>query len=369
MQPSGTPLMTGRKRQGFQRALLDWYARNARDLPFRRTRDPYRIYLAEIMLQQTRVDQGLPYYERFLEQFPSLTALAAASGEAVLKAWEGLGYYSRARNLHRTARTLVEAYGGKFPEDIDVLQRLPGIGRYTAGAIASIAFGKQVPVLDGNVKRVLARLYKEEDPVASLPVEKRLWEYAAALVPPEKPGDFNQAMMELGACICLPRVPRCAACPARRYCAAFEVGIQESLPVRPPVKAVPQHEVVVAAIRRGGRYLIGRRPQNGLLGGLWEFPGGKIIPGENSRDALIRECREELGVTVKVGEPVAVLKHAYTHFRVTLHVYRCSIKAGKITAAFHEEVRWVFPAEFAQYAFPKANHKFLHLLLEEASGQ
>ncbi|MBI3119584.1 MAG: A/G-specific adenine glycosylase, partial [Candidatus Hydrogenedentes bacterium] len=217
-----------------RRALLAWYRQEARDLPWRRTADPYRIWISEVMLQQTRVDQGLPYYERFLDAFPDLATLAAASEDQVLKAWEGLGYYTRARNLHKTAQTVAEQHGGKLPERAELLQLLPGVGRYTAGAIASICFGERVPVLDGNVKRVLARVHRIEDSIDDPATEKELWILAAELVPPRGPGEFNQSMMELGARLCTPKKPRCEECPVSAHCSAFAAGVQELLPARNP---------------------------------------------------------------------------------------------------------------------------------------
>ncbi len=349
--------------RAFQQALLAWYDAEARDLPWRRTREPYRVYLAEIMLQQTRVDQGRPYYERFVQRFPTVEALAAANEQDVLKQWEGLGYYTRARNLHRAARIIVEQYGGRFPDAPEVLQLLPGVGKYTAGAIASIAFDVPAPILDGNVKRVLARLHHITEPI-DLPVaDALLWEQAAAMTPRRRPGDYNQAMMELGARICTPKSPFCEECPVQSHCDARALGDQDSLPARLPKKSVPHYETALAAIRRDGAYLIGKRPSEGFLGGLWEFPGGKIQAGESAQDAVIRECREELGVEVKVGGLIAVAKHAYTHFKVTLNVYSCSLAQGEPQPRFHAELRWAQPEEFSALPFPKGNHKFLHLLL------
>lgn len=348
--------------RALRRALSAWYRDNARDLPWRRTRDPYAVWVSEIMLQQTRVEQGLPYFERFLRAFPTVQRLAAAHEDEVFKAWEGLGYYGRARNLHRAARMVVEQSGGCFPTTAADWRRLPGVGRYTAGAVASIAFGERVPVLDGNVKRALARLFDIAECVDTPAVEARLWDLAGALVPKRNPGDLNQALMELGATVCLPRSPRCDTCPVRGQCGALRRGVQEALPVRRRAAAVPHHDVVVAVIRRRGRYLIGRRPPEGLLGGLWEFPGGKVRAGETHAEALERELREELGVGISVGEPIAAVRHAYTHLRVTLHVYACAITDGEPVAGTHTALRWARRGDFARYAFPKANHKFLGLL-------
>ncbi len=344
-------------------ALLAWFEREARDLPWRRTRAPYHVWLAEVLLQQTRVEQGLPYYERFLARFPTLADLAAARLDEVLKLWEGLGYYTRARNLHRAARIVAKDHGGELPQSASVLQLLPGVGKYTARAVASIAYNEPVPVVDGNVKRVLSRLYDLEEPIEAAPSEARLWAWAGELLPDKRPGDFNQAMMELGARICTPRNIRCDECPVAVHCRAFTAGVQTARPVRKPRKPAPHKEIVVAVIRaQDGKYLIGKRRAEGLLGGLWEFPGGKIKAGESPETALLRECQEELGVTVKVGGIIATVKHAYTHLRVTLNVYRCTILSGVPAAHWHDELTWVSRDELGQYAFPKANHKFLPLL-------
>lgn len=348
-----------------RRALLAWFSREARVLPWRQTRDPYLIWLCEVIMQQTRIDQGLPYYERYAARYPAVRDLAAAPEDAVLKLWEGLGYYTRARNMHRTAKRIVEEYNGEFPRKAELLQLLPGIGRYAAGAIASIAFGEAVPVVDGNVRRVLSRLFDLDACIDEPQTERELWRIAASLVPTSNPGDFNQAIMELGATFCSPRKPNCAACPVSAWCLARARGVQEERPVRKPKTAPPHHEVVVAVIARGGRYLIGKRPPEGLLGGLWEFPGGKVQPGETHQQALARECREELGVVVRPGGLIATVKHAYTHFRITLNAYHCAIIGNKQMpkqSRAHTELRWVPPAEFDDYAFPKANLKFLPLL-------
>ena len=346
----------------FRTDLLAWFEREARDLPWRRTKDPYHIWLSEVLLQQTRVDQGLPYYLRFLERFPTVHDLARARADEVMKLWEGLGYYNRARNLHQAAKVVVADHGGAVPSKASMLQMLPGIGKYTAGAIASIAYQEPVPVVDGNVKRVLARIYDIAEPVDATATDQRLWALAEGLLPKKHPGDFNQAMMELGARICTPRKPRCFECPVAQECVAHANGSENERPVKKPRKAVPHKEIVVAAIQRDGSYLIGLRPPEGLLGGLWEFPGGKVEPGESHAVALLRECREELGVEIKAGGLVATVQHAYTHLRVTLNVYRCALVSGEPVPHFHTALQWVKPDEFDQFAFPKANHKFLSLL-------
>jgi A/G-specific adenine glycosylase len=345
-----------------RQALLRWYRAHRRDLPWRRTRDPYHVWISEIILQQTRVEQGTPYFERFVAAFPTIHDLAAASETKVLKLWEGLGYYRRARLLHQAAKHIVHQSNGELPVTADAWLAIPGVGRYTAGAIASIAFDEPAPVLDGNVKRVLARWLDIDDEIEQAVTLQRLWTVAETLVRGKHPGDFNQAMMELGARVCTPKAPQCAACPVARYCAAYAAGTQDQRPVRRAKQPVPHKEIVVAVIHRNGRYLLGKRPSDGLLGGLWEFPGGKINPGENHEQALLREVREELGMTVKPGGLVACVRHAYSHFRVTLNVYKCTPLNGAATAHTHTELRWVRKQDFHRYAFPKANHKFLGLL-------
>ncbi len=342
--------------------LLAWFRADARDLPWRRTCDPYAVWVSEIILQQTRVDQGLPYYERFLKTLPTVEALAGASEDTVLKLWEGLGYYTRARNLHKAARLITEEYGGQLPRKAELLQLLPGIGKYTAGAIASIAFDEPVPVVDGNVKRVLSRIFNIEACIDGTEGDRETWKQAALLVPRKHPGDFNQSMMELGARICSPKNPRCAECPVAKECLAHLHGIEEQRPVRRPRKTPPHQEIVVAAIRRNGKYLIGKRGTEGMLAGLWEFPGGPTGPGESHEIALIRECWEELGVTVSVGGLIAAVDHAYTHLKVTVNVYRCTLVKGSPRANKHAALDWVMPTEFPEYAFPKAYHLFLGLL-------
>ncbi|MBX7257438.1 MAG: A/G-specific adenine glycosylase [Candidatus Hydrogenedentes bacterium] len=345
-----------------RRDLLAWYRAEARDLPWRRTKDPYAVWISEIMLQQTRIDQGTPYFERFMSAFPTVQALAAAADDEVLKLWEGLGYYTRARNLHRAARMVVEDRRGVFPDTAAEWQQLPGVGRYTAGAIASIAFGERAPVVDGNVIRVLTRLFDIADPADSSETRSRLWDLAGELVPSDAPGDFNQAMMELGARVCTPKRPDCGACPIREHCEGLRRGVQEERPVRRAKKAVPHHEYVVAVVKHNGRFLIAKRPPRGLLGGLWEFPGSRVGAKESHQRALERMMRDEFSVDVKTGGLIASVNHAYSHFRVTMNVYACVVVDGKPAPAVHAEMRWVPRAHLSRYAFPKANLKFLPLL-------
>lgn len=353
----------------FAKKLLGWYEKNKRDLPWRRTHDAYRIWLSEILLQQTRVEAVIPYYHRFLERFPDVFALANAPQDDVLKTWEGAGYYARARNLHRTAKIVANERGGKFPRTVEGLLELPGIGRYTAGAIASIAFKKDAPVVDGNVIRVLCRYFGiREDPKLRA-TQERLWGLATELIPAGQAREFNQAMMELGATVCLPKNPRCLLCPLCKDCFARQDGLQNALPVRRAKQELP-HKVIAAGViykkGRGGQslILIQQRLSEGLLGGLWEFPGGKVETGESLRDCVTREVREELGIEVTVGEELIVVDHAFSHFSITLHAFRCEFVSGRIRMQSAQRVLWVKPEELELYAFPVANKRIIAALLK-----
>jgi A/G-specific adenine glycosylase len=332
-------------RAAFIERSLDWFARNARDLHWRRERCPYRVWVAEVMLQQTRVETVSSYYERFLARFPTIHVLAAAPLEAVLKVWEGLGYYARARNLHAAARQVVAARGGRLPDTFDGLLALPGVGRYIAGAVASIAFGRDVPAVDGNVRRVLCRVFGIREDVTRSAVQRELERLAADLLPPGRAGAFNEALMELGATVCTPRSPRCDRCPLRDLCLAHADGDAEALPVRRPRKRVPHYDVAAAVtVRDDGRVLVAQRNAGDMLGGLWEFPGGKRERGETLPECLAREMREEMDVEVGVGELLLVVEHAYTHFRITLHAFRCRLLSGEPCCLDCAAFRWATPA-------------------------
>jgi A/G-specific adenine glycosylase len=334
--------------------LLDWYAAESRRLPWRDHPDPYAIWVSEVMLQQTRVETVIPYFKRWMARFPTLESLPDASQGEVLAIWEGLGYYSRARNLHRAARILVEEYGGEIPQDVKSLRRLPGIGRYTAGAIASIAFGLDEPTLDGNIRRVLARLFDLQLPARSPQGEALLWKLAAEHLPPGKAGEYNQALMDLGAVICTP-TPKCEICPLSGDCQARALGVQGERPIKTPKPRVPHYTVTAAVICRDGQVLIGQRPPDGLLGGLWEFPGGKLEPGEQSETGLRREIREELGVEVGIGEPIGVYSHAYTHFRVTVQAFYCDLVDGEPQNLHHTALTWADKPSLKDYPMGKVD--------------
>jgi A/G-specific adenine glycosylase len=356
---------------GLAQQLLDWYREHQRDLPWRHTHDAYRIIVAEFMLHQTRVSTVLPYYERFLQLFPDWAALARATLDDVLKAWEGLGYYARARHLHQLAQQVWTEYQGQLPESAERLRALPGIGEYTVGAVLSMAFGQDRPAIDGNVRRVLCRMFQITDDPTGPAGREQLQKMATALLPGGLAGTFNQALMDLGATVCTPRRPACllgtpyplsGVCPWSASCRARQLGIQESLPVKRQRKPLPHYDIAAGVIWRGQQMLIAQRPPRGLLGGLWEFPGGKREPGESLEECLRREIQEELGIAVEVGALLASVEHAYTHFRITLHTFHCWYRSGEPHCAACIAWRWVTVAELDQYAFPAANRKMIHML-------
>lgn len=346
--------------------LLDWYKENARKLPWRECSDPYAIWVSEVMLQQTRVETVIPYFERWMERFPEIASLAVADQSEVLNLWEGLGYYSRARNLHRAAKVVVEEYGGILPADIRALRRLPGIGRYTAAAIASIAFGLDEAALDGNIRRVLSRVFDVDEPDRSADGERRLWSLAKQHLPAGRAGEFNQALMDMGATVCTAKSPDCSKCPIREFCQAYALGIQDQRPVRQAKPKPPHYQVTAAVISRDGKIFIARRPQHGLLAGMWEFPGGKVHQGEGLRECLQRELMEELAVKVRVGEPVGVYEHAYTHFSITLHAFECRLGNGSEPQALeHSEFAWVEPGELIDYPMGKVDRQIASRIAQE----
>ena len=341
------------------RKLLRWFEGRDRSVPGRGESDPYRVWVAEVMAQQTRISTVIPYYEAFLERFPDVETLAAAQLDDVLKAWEGLGYYGRARNLHRAAAMVCERFQGRVPADPEELRSLPGVGAYTAGAIASIGFGLPEPAVDGNVRRVLCRLHDLEDPPpARLDQLAREWIDRAG----GAARDLNQALMDLGSSVCRPLGPLCDECPLAEECAARASG---TIPLRPRPRRrppLPHHDIAAALVWRGRRLFIARRPDEGLLGGLWEFPGGKVEPGETPSEAAVREVREEAGLRIRVLGPAGVVQHAYSHFRITLHFFHARWITGDVADAASASRRWVLPGELEDYAFPAANRDLIQRL-------
>lgn len=344
-------------------ALIEWFAAHKQDLPWRQNGDPYAIWISEIMLQQTQVGTVIPYYTRFMTAFPTVRALAAADQGQVLKLWEGLGYYSRARNLHRAAQIIVQEFDGVFPEALPDMRRLPGIGPYTAGAVASLAFGQDAALLDGNVIRILTRLFDIGDDVGQHAIRQRLWQLAENILPPGRAAAWNEGLMELGRLVCTPRQPDCAACPVNQFCEARKQGTVEQRPVKKPKAKTPHVDVTAGVIADDhGRLLIAQRRQDGMLGGLWEFPGGKRESGETLVQCLQREILEELGIEIAVGEQIGVVQHAYTHLRITLYAFRCQYVSGEPQALEVSDWKWVTPASLQDYAFPVTDQKIIAML-------
>jgi A/G-specific adenine glycosylase len=342
--------------------IAEWYADNHRLLPWRDTRDPYLIWVSEVMLQQTQVATVIPYYASFVELFPYVETLAQSDMQDVLKAWEGMGYYARARNLHRAAIEVCERHGGRIPDDPLQFRALPGVGDYICAAVQSIAFGAPMAVVDGNVKRVLARLSGIETPANRTSGGGVFREAAQRLLDTADPGTFNQAVMELGALVCKPMSPSCDYCPLGDHCLAKRESRQRDLPVREKRAPRPTQHVAVGVVENDGRVLITLRKPKGLLGGLWEFPGGKVAEGESAREACEREIVEETGLSVEVGDQVARVSHGYTHLKVELDVFRCRYRGGEVVLDGPVDYRWIRLDEIGDYPIPKASHKILPFL-------
>ncbi|MDZ7265544.1 MAG: A/G-specific adenine glycosylase [candidate division KSB1 bacterium] len=354
--------MTTKERLEIQQQLIAWFEQNQRRLPWRTTQDPYRIWVAEVMLQQTQVKTVLDYYDRFLDQFPDLPSLAKAPVQQVLKLWEGLGYYARARNLHRAAQIILAEKQGQIPTDTAQFLTLPGVGDYMAAAVLSQAFNAPLAAVDGNVKRVLARLFALEIPVNQSASGKIFKEQAEWLLDHARPGAFNQAMMELGATICRPKRPECDKCPIRSFCQAFLSQRQTELPIKTSTRSIPEYHIAVGVIYNHGKLLVVRRKNDGLLGGMWEFPGGRIRHPEDAADACVRTIKEKLNLDVIVTAFLLQVRHAYSHFKIVVHVFQCAYQHGTIMLNGPEEYRWISMAEIDQYPFHGVNHKFIPLL-------
>ncbi len=335
----------------FANRLLEWYQENKRSLPWRGHPDPYAVWVSEIMLQQTRVEAVIPYFQRWMERFPTIAALAQAPEGDVLSTWEGLGYYARARNLRRAAQVVVEQYGRELPRDADRLRKLPGIGRYTAGAIASIAFGQDEPALDGNARRVLARVFGVVEPADSPRGTRLLWALAAKHLPNGQAGDYNQALMDLGATICVPTNPRCPVCPVRGMCQARKLSMQAELPMLKAKKSVPHRVMAAAVITRGSRVLLAQRPSNGLLGGMWEFPNGI---GRNV-ETVVRKLYQ---LEVQCGKPLGVVEHGYSHYSVSVHAFRCE----PVSVPKAKNLRWVPMRRLSEFPMGRVDRQIARKL-------
>jgi len=351
-----------KNRRFIQKNLIKWFVQNQRDLPWRKTYDPYQVWISEIMLQQTQIKTALPYFDRWMRAFPDIRSVADAHEDKVLKLWEGLGYYSRARNLQKAAKMIMEKYEGRFPDQFEEILDLSGIGRYSAGAITSIGFNQNWPVVDGNVIRVLARLSGFTENTRLPKNVKRFWGWAEQLIPKGQARFFNQGMMELGALVCAPKNPKCNDCPLQKICVANRKGIAENLPNRGESQAKISIRVTCAVIRHKGKIFIQKRPNKGLMGGLWEFPGGKTKQGETDQRAIHREIKEELGVTIKNVKKISRIKHGYTKFDVDLHCFSADLDDGKIRLTAATEGKWVSQKSLKKFAFPAADRKLIENL-------
>ncbi len=343
--------------KSFSTELLSWYRNNKRDLPWRRTKDPYKIWISEMMLQQTTVATVIPYYERWFKLFPTVKDLARADIQDVLKAWQGLGYYARARNLHKAAQIIVADYQSTIPKDPLLVRALPGFGPYSTGSVLSIAYDLPLTIIDANVRRVIMRILALNG-FADTKQDEKVGLYLKKIFPKKEAGDFNQALMELGALICRSKEPLCIMCPVSKFCKAFEQGIQEIIP-EPKIKVIKDVHAVIAIIKDKNKYLIQQRPSTGLLADMWEFPGGKIEAGESAQEALIREVREELGIKVVKSAMLFDVVHFYTQFRVKLSVFKCDINKIPITTVSR---KWVDLSSIHKYPMPSGSAKIVRRL-------
>ena len=361
-----------REIEELQRCLIRWFREHARDLPWRRSRDAYRVWISEVMLQQTQVATVIPYFEKFLAAFPTVRELAAAPEEQVLRLWEGLGYYRRARQLLAAAQRIVRDHGGEFPSDGDSVRRLPGIGRYTAGAILSIAFDRPEPILEANTVRLFSRLSLERGPITSTTTRNRLWDVAAQLVPTRDARLFNQAAMELGSLLCTPRAPRCDLCPIAHLCPTRQQGLQEQIPAAAP--KMVREDVVEAAIViwAAERVLIRRCGPAERWAGMWDFPRFAVTQTEPKQ--LTRELKtktqELIGIAVKIGEQLMTLRHAVTRFNITLHCFQAEPQCpeGQTPTVASEELRWVQPSELETYPLSVTGRKIGKMITDKHRG-
>jgi A/G-specific adenine glycosylase len=357
------PVRLGLKRkEGLRKKLLAWYSVQQRDLPWRGAKDPYAVWISEVMLQQTQVQTVIPYYLRFLKAFPTIEHLARADTQELLRLWAGLGYYSRAKNLQRAAREIIRCHAGKFPSSYAEALALPGIGRYTAGAILSIAFDLPCPVLDGNIVRVLTRLFSLRGDPKERRLQNLLWQHAQELVPNRHPGDFNQAIMELGAVVCSPRQPRCLLCPWQSECQARKDGVQEVLPEKRKIFAVEKVHWAVAVITHRRRVLIVRRTKGRLLKDLWEFPGGEFSETRQVKAILAKRVFQDLGLNIRLLQPLTTIRHTITHRRITLVVFEAQLETAAAIKVRGNEAKWVRREDLEKFPFASASQRIVRIL-------
>ena len=347
-----------------QQQLLDWFTAYGRDLPWRRTYLPYHIWISEIMLQQTQMARAIIYFQRWIERFPDIASLAQAAEEEVLRLWEGLGYYSRARNIHKTAQILVTHHNGRLPADHRLLRTLPGIGPYTAGAVMSLAFNEEFPAVDANIERLFSRVFNLTESVKEKKTQTFIWQAARDLIPMAKARNFNQALMELGALVCTPKDPDCMHCPLNSLCEASRLGVAHERPVLPPTRKSIRVEMATGVLTHRGKIFIQKRLADGVWANLWEFPGGRLEPGENPEATVVREFYEETELVVQCLEKVRVIKHNYTRYRVFLHCYTCELQYGQSVPRLHaaQEYRWIEKEALDDFAFPAPHRRLIEIL-------
>lgn len=350
-------------RRRLQQRLLSWFDKSRRPLPWRRNRDPYQIWVSEVMLQQTQAATVVRFFEPFLEAFPTLADLAGADERDVLRRWEGLGYYRRARDLHRGARALVAAHGGCFPDDPEALREVPGIGRYTLGAVLSRAFDRRLPIVEANSRRVLCRLFGRRDDPNRGAGQRWLWQIAETILPRRRVGDFNEALMELGALVCTPAEPACGSCPLARDCSARRLGLQGEIPMR---SALPQSIAVQEAavvVYRGERVLLVQRPAAGRWAGLWEFPHGEVAEGETVDAAAARLVSELTGIRARLGGELFSVRHTIMHYRVSMVCFEASYLGGAFRPLFYRKGIWIEPGRLADYPVSSPQRRLAKALI------
>lgn len=345
----------------FRNALLRWFSSNNRELPWRLNYDPYHVWLSEIMLQQTQMERGVAYFQRWLQRFPDIDSIATADPQEILKYWEGLGYYARARNLYKAAKTIVDEFDGEIPSNYDDLLRLPGVGPYTASAILSIAFNYNIPVVDANVERVFSRIFDIDEPLKERGVHEKIKRMAEKLLPEGKARQFNQALMDLGGLICTPRKPQCGLCPISKECLAYLGNFVIDRPVKVAKQQTITIEMATGLILKNGYVFIQQRRDDDIWGGLWEFPGGRLKEGESPSDAVVREYKEETGFKVKVRRKITTVIHFFTKYKVILHCYQCLLDQDSILPDLNaaQKFHWIKEAQLDSYGFPAGHRKYI----------
>lgn len=344
-----------------QKNILTWFQDNSRDLPWRKTYSPYPVWISEIMLQQTQMNRVIGYFNRWIARFPDIKSITRANEEEVLKLWEGLGYYTRAKNIIKTAKILMAQHNGELPSAYEFLLKLPGIGNYTAGAIMSIAFNKEYAIVDANIERVFARLFNLDKPIKEKTTHAFIWQKADELIPKGKAREFNQSLMELGALVCIPRNPRCKVCPVMDLCRSLLEDVVAKRPIAVKPSQTVFIEMATGILTHKGKILIQKRKSKGVWANLWEFPGGRLEPGETPEMALVREYAEETELKINRLKKITTVQHSYTIYKVTLHCYFCSLLDSRFEPVLHgaQEYRLVSPEDLSHYAFPAGHRKLI----------